>query len=50
MLKKIIILIKFLIKNDKVFDKESYRRLYREYLNIKNDIERKPEDNIQQGI
>jgi len=36
--------------SDKVFDKESYRRLYREYLNIKNDIERKPEDNIQQGI
>ena len=36
--------------SDKVFDKESYRRLYREYLNIKNDTERKPEDNIQQGI
>jgi len=36
--------------SDKVFDKENYRRLYREYLNIKNDTERKPEDNIQQGI
>ena len=36
--------------NNSDMDKESYRRLYREYLNIKNDIERKPEDNIQQGI
>ncbi len=36
--------------SDKVFDKENYRRLYREYLNIKNDTERKLEDNIQQGI
>ena len=36
--------------SDKVFDKENYRRLYREYLNIKNDTKRKPEDNIQQGI
>ena len=32
--------------SDVVSNKESYRRLYREYLNIKNDIERKPEDNI----
>jgi cell fate (sporulation/competence/biofilm development) regulator YlbF (YheA/YmcA/DUF963 family) len=33
--------------SDVVSNKESYRRLYREYLNIKNDIEKKPEDNIQ---
>ena len=36
--------------NNTSMNKENYRRLYREYLNIKNDTERKPEDNIQQGI
>lgn len=28
--------------SDISFDKESYRRLYREYLNIKNDITQEP--------
>ena len=41
------------ISNNEIDDlivTSTYRRLYREYLNIKNDTERKPEDNIQQGI
>lgn len=33
--------------SDIAFNKESYRRLYREYLNIKNDTKQKSEDNIQ---
>ena len=36
--------------NNTSMNKENYRRLYREYLNIKNDTKEKPEDNIQQGI
>jgi len=39
------------VENNNIsMNKESYRRLYREYLNIKNDTKEKPEDNIQQGI
>ena len=32
------------------FLREEYREIYRKYLNIKDDIKKKPKDNIQQGI